>query len=289
MNKFNLSDWALEHRSLVWYFMIIFVVAGTYAYLALGREEDPSFTIKTMVIQAQWPGASAQEVTEQVTDRIEKKLQELSNLEHTRSITTAGQTIVFVDLLPGTNAQDVKPTWSRVRNLIDDIQHEFPQGVVGPFFDDQFGDVYGNIYAFTSDGLSHRELRDFAEDARTQILEDSRRGQGRRRRCAGRGHLSRILHPQDRCPRHQSRRHHRHAAGAERRHPVRLYPDRAGTRCTARRRAVHLRRDLAWDQPQGKRSLLSADRRRHHHPRLCRSSEIALPLQWKPRSGWRSV
>ncbi|TCA21601.1 efflux RND transporter permease subunit [Rhizobium leguminosarum bv. viciae] len=170
MNKFNLSDWALEHRSLVWYFMIMFAVAGAFAYLGLGREEDPSFTIKTMVIQAQWPGASAQEVTQQVTDRIEKKLQELDKLEHTRSITTAGQTIVFVDLLPDTNARDVKPTWSRVRNLIDDIKHEFPQGVVGPFFDDQFGDVYGNIFGFTADGLSQRELRDFAEGARTQIL-----------------------------------------------------------------------------------------------------------------------
>ncbi|TAW55774.1 efflux RND transporter permease subunit [Rhizobium ruizarguesonis] len=170
MNKFNLSDWALEHRSLVWYFMIMFAVAGAFAYLGLGREEDPSFTIKTMVNQAQWPGASAQEVTQQVTDRIEKKLQELDKLEHTRSITTAGQTIVFVDLLPDTNARDVKPTWSRVRNLIDDIKHEFPQGVVGPFFDDQFGDVYGNIFAFTADDLSQRELRDFAEGARTQIL-----------------------------------------------------------------------------------------------------------------------
>ncbi|MGO4569425.1 efflux RND transporter permease subunit [Rhizobium sp. 2YAF20] len=172
MNKFNLSDWALEHRSLVWYFMIMFAVAGAFAYLGLGREEDPSFTIKTMVIQAQWPGASAPEVTQQVTDRIEKKLQELDNLEHTRSITTAGQTTIFVDLLPETTARDVKPTWSRVRNLIDDIKHEFPQGVVGPFFDDQFGDVYGNIFAFTGDGgLSQRELRDFAENARTQILK----------------------------------------------------------------------------------------------------------------------
>ncbi|OHV75391.1 efflux RND transporter permease subunit [Ensifer sp. LCM 4579] len=171
MKKFNLSDWALEHRSLVWYFMIIFVVAGAYAYMALGREEDPSFTVKTMVIQAQWPGASAQEVTEQVADRIEKKLQELDNLEHTRSITTAGQTIVFVDLLPDTSATDVKPTWQRVRNLINDIKQDFPQGVVGPFFDDQFGDVYGNIYALTADGFSQRQLRDFAEDARTQILK----------------------------------------------------------------------------------------------------------------------
>lgn len=170
MRNFNLSDWALEHRSLVWYFMIAFAVAGVFAYISLGREEDPSFTIKTMVIQARWPGASAEEVTKQVTDRIEKKLQELDNLEHTRSLTTAGQTIVFVDLREDTKAADVKPTWTRVRNMIADIQREFPSGVAGPFFDDQFGDVYGNIFAFTSDSLSPRQLRDLVEDARTRIL-----------------------------------------------------------------------------------------------------------------------
>ncbi|RWM98766.1 MAG: efflux RND transporter permease subunit [Mesorhizobium sp.] len=170
MNKFNLSDWALEHRSLVWYFMIAFALAGIFAYVGLGREEDPSFTIKTMVIQAQWPGASAQEVTQQVSDRIEKKLQELESVEHTRSLTTAGQTIVFVDLLPSTKARDVEPTWLRVRNMIADIQADFPPGVVGPFFNDRFGDVYGNIFAFTGDGLSQRQLRDLVEGARTKVL-----------------------------------------------------------------------------------------------------------------------
>ena len=170
MKKFNLSDWALEHRSLVWYFMIAFALAGAYAYVSLGREEDPSFTIKTMVIQAQWPGASAEEVTKQVTERIEKKLQELDNLDHTRSLTTAGQTVIFVDLRQETKAADVRPTWLRVRNMIADIQHDFPSGVIGPFFNDQFGDVYGNIFAFSADGLSKRELRDLVEDARTKIL-----------------------------------------------------------------------------------------------------------------------
>ncbi|TIP24566.1 MAG: efflux RND transporter permease subunit [Mesorhizobium sp.] len=170
MNKFNLSDWALEHRSLVWYFMIAFALAGILAYVGLGREEDPSFTIKTMVIQAQWPGASAQEVTQQVSDRIEKKLQELESVEHTRSLTTAGQTIVFVDLLPSTKARDVEPIWLRVRNMIADIQAGFPSGVVGPFFNDRFGDVYGNIFAFTGDGLNQRQLRDLVEGARTKVL-----------------------------------------------------------------------------------------------------------------------
>ena len=118
MRSFNLSDWALKHRSLVWYFMIAFMVAGFVAYLQLGRQEDPDFTIKTMVIQAQWPGASAEEVTRQVTDRIEKKLEELETLDYTKSVTVAGQTTVFVYLRDSTKASDVAPTWARVRNMI---------------------------------------------------------------------------------------------------------------------------------------------------------------------------
>ncbi|MBB3916783.1 efflux RND transporter permease subunit [Rhizobium fabae] len=170
MKSFNLSDWALEHRSLVWYFMIVFILAGTFSYLNLGREEDPNFTIKTMVITAQWPGASAEEVTRQVTDRIEKKLQELESLDYTKSQTVAGQTTVFVELLPTTKAKDVAPTWLRIRNMIADIKGDFPSGVVGPFFNDRFGDVFGNIYAFTSDGLTQRQLRDLVENARSEVL-----------------------------------------------------------------------------------------------------------------------
>ncbi len=170
MKKFNLSDWALEHRSLVWYFMIVFTLVGAFSYLNLGREEDPNFTIKTMVINAQWPGASAEEVTRQVTDRIEKKLDELETLDFTRSQTVAGQTTIFLDLLPSTKAKDVEPTWRRVRNMIADIQGDFPSGVIGPFFNDRFGDVFGNIYAFTADGLTHRQVRDLVEDARVRIL-----------------------------------------------------------------------------------------------------------------------
>ncbi|MGO6720742.1 efflux RND transporter permease subunit (plasmid) [Rhizobium ruizarguesonis] len=170
MKSFNLSDWALEHRSLVWYFMIVFILAGAFSYVKLGREEDPNFTIKTMVITAQWPGASAEEVTRQVTDRIEKKLQELESLDYTKSETVAGQTTVFVELLPTTKAKDVAPTWLRIRNMIADINGDFPTGVVGPFFNDRFGDVFGNIYAFTSDGLTQRQLRDLVEDARSKVL-----------------------------------------------------------------------------------------------------------------------
>ncbi|MCP9626201.1 efflux RND transporter permease subunit [Rhodopseudomonas palustris] len=156
---------------MVWYFMIAFMAAGLFSYLELGREEDPAFTIKTMVIQAKWPGASAEETTRQVTDRIEKKLEELESLDYTKSITTAGETTVFVYLRDTTKARDVVPTWVRVRNMINDIKGDFPQGVVGPAFNDRFGDVFGNIYAFTSDGLTQRQLRDQVEDVRAKVLQ----------------------------------------------------------------------------------------------------------------------
>ena len=109
--------------------MIAFMAAGLFAYLQLGRQEDPDFTIKTMVIGAQWPGASPEEMTRQVTDRIEKKLEELESLDYTKSVTVAGQTTVFVYLRDTTKAADVAPTWARVRNMIADIKGDFPQGV----------------------------------------------------------------------------------------------------------------------------------------------------------------
>lgn len=170
MKNFNLSDWALNHRSLVWYFMLVFLVAGVFSYIDLGREEDPAFTIKTMLVQANWPGASVEETLNQVTDRIEKKLEELDDLDFTRSVTTAGKTIVFVNLKATTKGRDVETTWVRVRNMLNDIRTSFPDGVLGPFFNDRFGDVYGNIYAFTADGLTQRQLRDYVEDVRTKIL-----------------------------------------------------------------------------------------------------------------------
>lgn len=170
MKKFNLSDWALEHRSLVWYFIIISAVIGFFSYQELGREEDPAFTIKTMVIQAQWPGATAEEMTNQVTDRIEKKLQEIDTLDHTRSQTTAGQTIIFVDLKEDTPSKDVRAVWQRVRNMMADIQGDFPAGIQGAFLNDRFDDVFGNIYAFTSDGISQRQLRDYVNEAQKKVL-----------------------------------------------------------------------------------------------------------------------
>ncbi|MFT6425628.1 MAG: multidrug efflux pump subunit AcrB [Celeribacter sp.] len=175
MNRFNLSDWALSHRSFVWFLMIVSVVAGTLSYMSIGREEDPNFAIKTMIIAAALPGADVEQTLSQVTDRIEKKLEELPELDFTRSVTAAGQTIVYVELLASTDATELPRIWQRVRSMMGDIRGEFPQEFSGFQFNDNFGDVFGNLYAFTYDGFSPREVRDFAETvaAEVQTLSDA--------------------------------------------------------------------------------------------------------------------
>lgn len=166
----NLSEWALRHRTLIWYFMILFLVAGVFAYPRLGREEDPTFTIKTMVVSARWPGATTEEMLQQVTDRLEKKLRETPSLDYLRSYTKPGETVIYVYLLESTKNEDVQGLWRKVRSQVDDIRHTFPSGVLGPFFNDDFGDVYGIIYAFTADGFTQRELRDYVEGVRSNLL-----------------------------------------------------------------------------------------------------------------------
>ncbi|WP_424626921.1 efflux RND transporter permease subunit [Bradyrhizobium sp. SYSU BS000235] len=170
MTSFNLSEWALRHRSLVAYLMIIAVIAGVLSYFRLGRSEDPSFIIKTMIVQAAWPGATVEDTLKQVTERIERKLQETPHLDFLRSYTSAGVTTIFVNLEGSANAKQVADTWYQVRKNIGDIRHTLPAGIVGPGFNDDFGDTFGIIYGFTSDGFTHRELRDYVEDIRSKLL-----------------------------------------------------------------------------------------------------------------------
>ncbi|WP_147082201.1 efflux RND transporter permease subunit [Methylobacterium haplocladii] len=171
MNSFNLSDWALRHRSLVWFLMLVCLAAGVMSYSRLGREEDPPFAIKTMVVQAKWPGATIKDTLDQVTDRIEKELQQINALDYVRSYTTPGQATVFVQFKDTTRKEEIQPAFYQVRKRLGDIKYTFPEGVEGPSFNDEFGDVYGNVYAFTGDGLTHRQLRDYVEGVRTEILK----------------------------------------------------------------------------------------------------------------------
>ncbi|MFY0729479.1 efflux RND transporter permease subunit [Pseudomonas sp. NFX15] len=166
---FNLSEWALKHQSFVWYLMFVALLMGVFSYFNLGREEDPSFTIKTMVIQSKWPGATQEETLKQVTDRIEKKLEELDSLDYVKSYTRPGESTVYVYLRDTTSSKDIPEIWYQVRKKINDIKYQFPQGIQGPSFNDEFGDVFGSIYAFTADGLTLRQLRDYVEQARMEI------------------------------------------------------------------------------------------------------------------------
>ena len=170
MKGLNLTEWAIRHKALAIYFMIVCMVAGVSAYLHLGRNEDPEFTVKTMVVHTEWPGATQEETMQQITDRIEKKLQDTPNLYYQKSYTTAGQSTIFVYLLESTAKKDVPDLWYQVRKKVGDIRQTLPQGVVGPFFNDEFGDTYGIIYGFMADGFTHRELRDYAEEARSRLL-----------------------------------------------------------------------------------------------------------------------
>ena len=170
MKGFNLSGWAISNRSLVVFIMIVAVAAGVGAFFKLGRAEDPAFTFRTMVVRAAWPGATLQDTLDQVTERLERTLQEVPNLDNLRSFTTAGTATIFVDLKGSTAPAAVPDTWYQVRKKVADMRHTLPAGIIGPGFNDEFGDTFGIIYGFTADGFSHRELRDYVEDVRSQLL-----------------------------------------------------------------------------------------------------------------------
>jgi multidrug efflux pump subunit AcrB len=171
MNSFNLSEWALRHRSLVTYFMLMIVVAGIASYFKLGRSEDPDFTVKTMVVGAAWPGATVEDTLEQITDRLERKLQETPSLDYVKSYTSAGRATIFVNLKDSTRPADVPDIWYQVRKKVRDVAGTLPQGVIGPGFNDEFGDTYGIVYGFTANGFTERELHDYVHDIRKQLLE----------------------------------------------------------------------------------------------------------------------
>ncbi|HTT37301.1 MAG TPA: efflux RND transporter permease subunit [Burkholderiales bacterium] len=170
VTRFNLSEWALTHQALILYFIVALFGAGVYSYLRLGQGEDPEFTFKLMVVRTLWPGATAKEVEQQVTERLEKKLQETPWFDFARSYSKPGESLIFVVLKDYTPPKAVPDAWYEVRKKVSDIRYSLPPGVQGPFFNDEFGDTYGIIYAFTSDGYSFAELHDYVEDARRELL-----------------------------------------------------------------------------------------------------------------------
>ncbi len=167
---FNASAWALTHKSLVGFLMAVLLLAGIRAYESLGRDEDPPFTMKVMIVRALWPGADAEQTAKQVTDRMEKSLESLQWLDVITSYTKPGESTLMVTLLDSTPPGEVPDQWYQVRKKIGDMRGTLPTGTLGPFFNDDFGDVFGVIYALTSDGFTYRELRDYAEFVRAELL-----------------------------------------------------------------------------------------------------------------------
>lgn len=167
---FNLSKWALDHAPLTRYLMVVLMVLGAFAYFQLGQDEDPPFTFRAMVVRTYWPGATAQQVAEQVTDRLERTLQEAPYADKIRSYSKPGESQIIFQIKDSSKPGDVANVWYTVRKKIGDIRNTLPAGIQGPFFNDDFGDVYGVIYALESEGFSYAELKTLADEVRQQLL-----------------------------------------------------------------------------------------------------------------------
>ena len=166
----NLTELSLNNRALVWYFIIVAFIGGIFSYFALGRMEDPKFVVREMIVAAYWQGATAYEMQEQVTDKLEKKLQDIPNLDYLESETRPGSTRIYVRLNEEPATEQIRPTWLDVRNYCNDIKSELPEGVIGPFFNDTYDEVFGSIYALTGEGFSYEELRKYAEEIRRLLI-----------------------------------------------------------------------------------------------------------------------
>ena len=172
---FNLSRWAIAHTNFTRFLLVLILSAGIFAFTHLGQKEDPDFTFRVMTVQVLWPGSSVHEMQEQVVDKIERKIQETPQLDYVQSYTHPGSAVIFVNLKGEARGREVSDAFYQVRKKVGDIQNALPSGVLGPFFNDEFGDTYLALYALSGDGFTYPELRDFARDAR-DILLRIRRG-----------------------------------------------------------------------------------------------------------------
>lgn len=169
MKGLNLAEWAIRHKQIVYFFIIAIITGGLWSYFHLGRSEDPDFTIRQAVVTAAWPGASAQQITQQVTDPLEKKLQDTKGLDYIKSFTHDGKTVIYVNLKDSVPKEEMQTRWHEIRNLVNDEWGSLPSGVMGPYINDRFDDVYGSIYVVTGDGFSYEEKRKYAENIRRRL------------------------------------------------------------------------------------------------------------------------
>ena len=170
MKKFNLADWALRHKSIIYYFIAVLLTFGIFSFTHMGRMEDPDFTMRTMVVGVSWPGASPQQMSDQVTDKLEEKLRDLPGVDYTKSFTDSSKSVIYINLKEDLPSNKIRPAWEEARNMINDEWKSLPSGVQGPSINDRFDDVYGTIYALSGDEFSYEEKRQQAEDLKRQLL-----------------------------------------------------------------------------------------------------------------------
>ena len=170
MKKFNLADWALRHKSIIYYFIAVLLTFGIFSFTHMGRMEDPDFTMRTMVVGVSWPGASPQQMSDQVTDKLEEKLRDLPGVDYTKSFTDGSKSVIYINLKEDLPSNKIRPAWEEARNMINDEWKSLPSGVQGPSINDRFDDVYGTIYALSGDEFSYEEKRQQAEDLKRQLL-----------------------------------------------------------------------------------------------------------------------
>lgn len=170
MKKFNLADWALRHKSIIYYFIAVLLTFGIFSFTHMGRMEDPDFTMRTMVVGVSWPGASPQQMSDQVTDKLEEKLRDLPGVDYTKSFTDGSKSVIYINLKEDLPSNKIRPAWEEARNIINDEWKSLPSGVQGPSINDRFDDVYGTIYALSGDEFSYEEKRQQAEDLKRQLL-----------------------------------------------------------------------------------------------------------------------
>src|SRR5580765_4870477 len=170
MKDFNLTEWALEHRAVVLFLIIVVSIAGIFSFSKLGQLEDPKFSVPSMTATVIWPGASAQQIQDQLLNRIEKKFEQLDHFEKVVTFARQGYGAMTITVQGGTSKADQREAWYQARKKFNDLKLELPEGVVGPLFNDEFGDVYGMLYAVKGDGIGHAELSDIAEDVKRRLL-----------------------------------------------------------------------------------------------------------------------
>ncbi len=289
MRSFNLSLWSVRNRAVTLFLILVALAAGGSAYLSLGRAEDPSFTVKSMIVQAVWPGATAEEMQNLVADPLEKRIQELPELDYVKTYSRPGVTVLTVQLKDQYRGTAVTDVWYQVRKKVGDARPDLPEGVIGPFFDDEYGDVFSAIFMLTGDGASLADLKRYSEQLRARLLRVERCRQGRADRRCRAAHFRRD---QPDAPCHAGAfpaRHLRRHRAAECRHLGRIGADERRRGAGQGQRRSRYGRGAAGFAHRGRRADVAVGRHRDDPPGIRRPARVPCVQRGQARGRRRRV